>query len=40
VDRRLVRRHTIAVAGREFWASISAGLKCWYDLADGRITTE
>ena len=40
VDRRLIRRNIIAVAGREIWALISAGLKRWYDLADGRITTE
>ncbi|MGH9844691.1 MAG: hypothetical protein ACREEM_38730 [Blastocatellia bacterium] len=40
VDRRQVRRNIIAVAGREFWALVSAGLKRWYDLADGRITTE
>jgi len=40
VDRRLIRRNIIAVAGREFWALVAAGLKRWYDLADGRITTE
>ncbi len=40
VDRRVIRRRIIAVAGREFWALVAAGLKRWYDLADGRITTE
>ncbi len=40
VDRRVIRRKIIAVAGREFWALVAAGLKRWYDLADGRITTE
>ncbi len=40
VDRHLIRRNIIAVAGREFWALVAAGLKRWYDLADGRITTE
>jgi hypothetical protein len=40
VDRRAIRRKIIAVAGREFWALVAAGLKRWYDLADGRITTE
>jgi len=36
----LVRRKVIAIAGREFWALVAAGLRRWYDLADGRITTE
>ena len=40
VDRRLIRRKIIATAGREFWALVATGLKRWYDLADGRITTE
>ncbi|MEW6209098.1 MAG: hypothetical protein AB1631_12075 [Acidobacteriota bacterium] len=40
VDRRLIRRKIIATAGPEFWALIAAGLRRWYDLADGRITTE
>jgi len=39
VDRRLIRKKIIATAG-EFWASVAAGLQRWYDLADGRITTE
>jgi hypothetical protein len=40
VDRRLIRKKIIATAGREFWALVAAGLQRWYDLADGRITTE
>ena len=40
VDRPLIRRKIIATAGREFWALTAAGLQRWYDLADGRITTE
>jgi hypothetical protein len=40
VDRRLIRRKIIATAGREFWALVATGLRRWYDLADGRITTE
>ncbi|MEK6409465.1 MAG: hypothetical protein AABN34_21280 [Acidobacteriota bacterium] len=40
VDRRVIRRKIIATAGREFWALTAAGLQRWYDLADGRITTE
>ena len=40
VDRRLIRRKIIATAGREFWALTATGLQRWYDLADGRITTE
>lgn len=40
VDRRLMRRKIIATAGREFYALVAAGLRRWYDLADGRITTE
>jgi hypothetical protein len=40
VDRRLIRRNIIATAGNEFWALVAAGLRRWYDLADGRITTE
>jgi hypothetical protein len=40
VDRRLIRRKIVATASREFWALVAAGLQRWYDLADGRITTE
>ena len=40
VDRRAIRRKISGTAGAEFWALVAAGLKRWYDLADGRITTE
>lgn len=40
VDRRAIRRKIIQVAGREFYALVAVGLRRWYDLADGRITTE
>ena len=39
-DRRLIRRKIIATAGREYWPLVAAGLRRWYDVADGRITTE
>lgn len=40
VDRRAIRRNIVATAGREYWALVAVGLQRWYDLADGRITTE
>jgi hypothetical protein len=40
VNRRLIRRKIISTAGREVWALVANGLRRWYDLADGRITTE
>ena len=40
VNRRSIRRKIIETAGDEFWALVAVGLKRWYDLADGRITTE
>ncbi len=40
VDRKLVRRKVIETAGGETWAIMANGLKRWYDLADGKITTE
>ncbi len=40
VDRRVIRRKIVATAGAEFWSLVAAGLQRWYDLADGRITTE
>lgn len=40
VDRKLIRKKIIETAGPEFWAIIASGLKRWYDLADGKITTE
>lgn len=40
VNRRTIRQKIIEMAGNEFWALVAVGLKRWYDLADGRITTE
>ncbi len=40
VNRRLIRQKIIETAGGEYWALVAVGLKRWYDLADGRITTE
>jgi hypothetical protein len=40
VDRRIVRKKISETAGNEFWALVAVGLKRWYDLADGKITTE
>jgi hypothetical protein len=40
VKRRLIRQKIIETAGSEFWALVAVGLQRWYDLADGRITTE
>lgn len=40
VDRRLVRRKIVETANGEYWALAAAGLQRWYDLADGKITTE
>jgi hypothetical protein len=40
VDRRAIRRKITTTAGGEYWALAAAGLRRWYDLADGRITTE
>ena len=39
-NRKLIRRKIIDNFGGEFWALSAVGLKRWYDLADGRITTE
>ena len=39
-NRKLIRRKIIENFGNEFWALLAVGLKRWYDLADGRITTE
>ena len=39
MTKKLLQSNIIAVAGREFGALIPAGLKRWYDLADGRTTT-
>ena len=39
-NRKLIRRKIIDNFGGEYWALFAVGLKRWYDLADGRITTE
>ena len=39
-NRKLIRRNIISNFGPESWAAIATGLKRWYDLADGKITTE
>jgi hypothetical protein len=40
VDRRLLRKKVKDTAGGAFWAIIANHLRRWYDLADGKITTE
>lgn len=40
VDRKLIRRKVSETIGPAGWAVFSVGLKRWYDLADGKITTE
>ncbi|MFN2502389.1 MAG: hypothetical protein ABR530_10305 [Pyrinomonadaceae bacterium] len=40
VNRKLVRRLITNTLGPTGWAAFAAGLKRWYDLADGKITTE
>jgi hypothetical protein len=40
VNRRLLRKKIIETTGNEYWALVAVGLKRWYDLADGKITTE
>ena len=40
VDRKLLKRQITKTAGPGAWAGIANGLKRWYDLADGKITTE
>lgn len=40
VDRKAIRRKITENSGRDAWALMSVGLKRWYDLADGKITTE
>lgn len=40
VNRRTIRQKIMETAGDEFWALVAVGLKRWYDLADGKITTE
>ncbi len=40
VNRRLIRKKMIETASPEFYALIANNLRRWYDLADGKITTE
>ena len=40
VDRKLIRRKITETIGPAGWGAFSVGLKRWYDLADGKITTE
>ncbi len=40
VDRKLIRRKISNLLGPGGWGAFAAGLKRWYDLADGKITTE
>ena len=40
VDRKVISRKITEVIGRNGWGAFSIGLKRWYDLADGKITTE
>ncbi len=39
-DRKLIRRLITNTLGPTGWAAFAAGLKRWYDLVDGKITTE
>jgi hypothetical protein len=39
-NRRLIRKKIVDNFGGAAWALFAAGLKRWYDLADGKITTE
>ncbi len=40
VNRRLIRKKLIETGSPEFYALIANNLRRWYDLADGKITTE
>lgn len=40
VNRRLIRKKIIDTSSPEFYALIANNLRRWYDLADGKITTE
>jgi hypothetical protein len=40
VDRKLIRRKVTETIGPAGWGVFAVGLKRWYDLADGKITTE
>ncbi len=39
-SRKLIRRKITETIGRAGWGAFATGLQRWYDLADGRITTE
>lgn len=39
-NRKLIRKKIVDNFGAAGWALLAVGLKRWYDLADGRITTE
>lgn len=40
VNRRLIRKKIVDTASPEYYALIANNLRRWYDLADGKITTE
>jgi hypothetical protein len=40
VDRKKIKEHIIKVAGKDAWAGFRPNLQRWYDLADGKITTD
>ncbi len=40
VNRKLLKQKITETAGGEYWALTASGLQRWYDLADGKITTE
>jgi hypothetical protein len=40
VNRKVIRKHIIETTSNEYWALVASGLQRWYDLADGKITTE
>ena len=40
VDRRKIKAHIIKVDGKDAWAGFRPNLQRWYDLADGKITTD
>jgi hypothetical protein len=40
VDRKLIKKKITQTLGRGSWVTMANGIKRWYDLADGKITTE
>ncbi|HQU93955.1 MAG TPA: hypothetical protein PLK77_16785 [Pyrinomonadaceae bacterium] len=40
VDRKRIKKNVTATLGINGWVAMANGLKRWYDLADGKITTE